>query len=843
MFFKRLTKDKRPPAPPAAASRDEASPGSVVPAPLGRSEAQKLSADALRLTVDAQTLGFKTTADLTPADGLIGQERAFEAIAFGLGLQADGFNIFVLGPAASGKSTAVTALLAETAAAWPQPPDWVYVPRFGDGRRPRALALPAGRGPALAEGVRVALDELWAALPTAFQSEDYRARRSVIDEELRAARDDAMANVRAKAAQQNIAILRTPLGFSVAPMHDGKVVRADVFNQLPATMRRDVETRVAALEAELAAVLAHAPQAAKQRRQLLHEINAETARHAVEEALDPLSSAFADCPDVATFLADLEQDLIANADHLAAIGLARPPSAARACGALDGYLVTVVATQSAETAGAPVVPLGAPSVAALTGVVARAEARDQTQAADGPTALAIRPGALHRANGGVLLIKARDLTASPPLWDALKHALKTGEIRMLPGGAEPGTTPSPLAPEPEPIPLSVKVVLLGDGEALHQLDHAAPDFTRLFKVQADFDDTLARSPENDRSYARLIASMTALHGLRPIDAGGVARLIEEAQRLAEARERLTLEIGRIADIALEADHWARASEHATITADDIRRALDQRSRRSERVRTQAHDAIERGVVLVATSGAKIGQVNGLSLASRSSGGGFARPVRVSARVHAGRGGITDIERDSSLGGALHSKGVMILSGYLAGHFAEDAPLALAATLVFEQSYEPVDGDSASAAELFALLSALSGVPVRQDLAVTGSVNQWGEVQAVGGVNEKIEGFFDVCAARGLTGTQGVIIPEANRQHLMVREDVVVAVREGRFNVFAIKTADEGIALLTGLEAGEKGPSGFGAETVNGRVAARLKTFAERTRAGLGANRRDPGSAA
>ena len=395
------------------------------------------------------------------------------------------------------------------------------------------------------------------------------------------------------------------------------------------------------------------------------------------------------------------------------------------------------------------------------------------------------------------------------------------------------------------MPLAIKIVLFGDAESYQQLEASDAEFTRYCKVQADFDDTIARSSENERNLARLIASIVARHALKPVEAAGVARLLDGASRIAENRERLTLEVGRLTDILQEADHWARAETRTAISADDIRKAIEQRARRTDRARTQAHDAIERGVVLVDTSGAKAGQVNGLSFAAKS-GPGFARPVRITARVHLGGGRVTDIEREVSLGGPLHSKGVMILWGYLAGRYADDVPLALAASLVFEQSYEPVDGDSASAAELFALLSALADAPVRQDLTVTGSVNQLGEIQAVGGVNEKIEGFFDLCAARGLTGTQGVLIPEANRQHLMLREDVVAAVKDGRFSVSTIKTADEGIALLTGLEAGQKTAEGFGAATLNGRVAARLRNFAEKARlyeADAGRRGATPGKAA
>ena len=846
MFFKRLSREKRPPAaaPEAVSKVENAGSSGIIPALLSRTEAQTLSAADLRRTVDASSLGFKTTDDLTPADGLIGQERALEAIKFGLAMPADGFNIFVLGPQASGKHTAVRALVSAIAAAAETPSDWVYAPNFDDPLRPRALSLPAGRGPRFARGVREALTELSVALPAAFRSEDYRARRRVLDEELRATSDDALAHIFAKAAQQNIAVLRTPLGFGVAPMHDGKVVKSEVFNQLPATMRRDVETRVAALEKELQTVLANAPEAERARRTQLAALNAETARHAVEDCLDALSAEFAELPEVAAHVADMETDIVANCERFAEIPSRDAALDAFEDGFFGRYLVTVMASAAPDT-GSPVLELTQVSAPVLTGFIEAAPSgRSVSHATLSYATLRLRPGALHRANGGLLLIEARDLLASPESWQALKRALKAGKIAVA---ASPDATggASAAAIAPQPVPLAIKIVLFGDAESYQQLEASDAEFTRYCKVQADFDDTIARSSENERNLARLIASIVARHALKPVEAAGVARLLDEASRIAENRERLTLEVGRLTDILQEADHWARAETRTAISADDIRKAIEQRARRTDRARTQAHDAIERGVVLVDTSGAKAGQVNGLSFAAKS-GPGFARPVRITARVHLGGGRVTDIEREVSLGGPLHSKGVMILWGYLAGRYADDVPLALAASLVFEQSYEPVDGDSASAAELFALLSALADAPVRQDLTVTGSVNQLGEIQAVGGVNEKIEGFFDLCSARGLTGTQGVLIPEANRQHLMLREDVVAAVKDGRFSVSTIKTADEGIALLTGLEAGQKTAEGFGAATLNGRVAARLRNFAEKARlyeADAGRRGATPGKAA
>jgi len=822
MFFKRLTKTKSAPTPPplfddaksgAGSATTEAKPSGVTP----------LEATDLRRTVDSKALGFKTTAELEPATGLAGQERALAAIDFGLSMRARDFNIVVVGPSSTGKSTSVRAHLAKIAAASQTPSDWVYVNNFADPCRPRALSLPPGRATALAQGVEAALRELMATLPAAFATEDYRARRHAIEEESRVVQEDAVEAIRLRAAQQNIALLRTPRGFGMAPMHDGKVVRSEVFSQLPEAMRRDVEARITALQSELEAVLANAPKADKRRRQQLAELNQEVARAVVEDALDGLSATFAELPEVASILADIETDLLANASLFAEAKDTVPQVDPGRDARFRRYLVNVLVSSRNEKAGAPVCEAADPTLTNLIGHVA------QVPNGDGLVAdfLTIRPGALHRANGGALMLDARRILAVPQAWNGLKRALEAGEVRIAP--PEPAPQGAAPALTPEPIPLAIKIVLLMDAEDFQALEQSDPDFTQLFKVQADLDETLARNSDNDRLFARVAAAIVDTHGLKPVDAGGVARLMEEAARIAEDRDKLILETGRVADILREADYWSESENRKVTGADDIARALKERARRTDRLREHMQESVARGVVLVDTAGSKVGQINALSLVQKGHLS-FGRPARITARVHLGKGRVTDIEREVALGGPLHSKGVMILWGYLAGRFAQDVPLALAATLVFEQSYDVIEGDSASAAELFALISALADVPLRQEIAVTGSVNQWGEVQAVGGVNEKIEGFFDVCAARGLTGTQGILIPAANRQNLMLREDVVAAVRDGRFTITAIKTIDEGIALLTGLVAGEKDAEGrFGAETVNGRVEARLKTFAERAR--------------
>jgi lon-related putative ATP-dependent protease len=791
---------------------------------------QPLEASELRRVVNPATLGFKTTDELSPISGLIGQDRALKAIQFGTSIKSHDFNIFVLGPPASGKSTAVKTHLAPKAAEAPTPTDWAYVYNFEDPNRPRALQLPHGRAKVLAKGMIAALDELRSVLPALFESEDYQVRRRAIDEQFRSGQEEALEALNSKAQGQNIAILRTPTGFTMAPMHEGKVVKPEVFNALPESMRKDVESKIEGLQKELEGILERMPKADKKRRAQLSELNEEVSRQAVQEALNDLIAAFSDVPQALDFLRAAGFDLIRNVGLFLMTGeeenaIVRQSVDVARDARFRRYMVNVIVPNGeGGAAGAPIVEELNPTYGNIIGRVEHV-AQMGTLVTD---FLLIKPGALHRANGGYLMMDARKLLLSPFAWEALKRALKAREIRIEQPTEMSGLI-STQSLDPEPIPLDLRVVLFGDRELYYLLSAFDPDFSRLFKVQADFDDTIARSSENDQAYARVIASIVKEHGLKPIDAAGVARVIDEGARLADDREKLSIEIGRIADIVREADYWSSEAKRKTTTRADVARAVEEQIQRADRLRDRAQETIERGVVLVDTEGAKVGQINGLSVLQLGSFA-FARPSRITARVRLGSGRVMDIEREAKLGGPLHSKGVMILWGFLAGRYALDVPLALAATLVFEQSYGGVEGDSASSAELYALLSALSEVPIKQSLAVTGSVNQRGEVQAIGGVNEKIEGFFDVCKARGLNDEQGVLIPKSNVQHLMLREDVVEAVRNRQFGIYPVATIDEGIEILTGVKAGEREPgAAFPAGTINRLVEDKLKSFAERAR--------------
>ena len=819
MFFKRSSQPNDPRGAPSVAS------GEVTTA---AARPQPLEASALRRVVNPSSLGFKTTDELLPINGLIGQERALKAIQFGANIKSHDFNMFVLGPPASGKSTAVRAQLGPKAAEAAPPDDWVYVYNFETPNRPIALKLPHGRAKTLAKGMIAALDELRNVLPARFEGEEYQARRRAIDEQFRSGNEEAVDTLSKKAQSQNIALLRTPTGFAMAPMHEGKVVKPDVFNALPEAMRRDVENKIAALEKELGAILERLPQSDKRRRTQLSELNEEVGKSAIRDALFDLHESLNDVPAAAAYLEAAGQDMVRNVGLFLAGGeednaIVKRPVESAQDPRFRRYLVNTMASETL-TEGAPIIEEDNPT---FGNVIGRVEhfAQMGTLVTD---FLLIKPGALHKANGGYLLVDARRLLLSPFAWEALKRAIKAREIRIEQPAETVGLV-STQTLDPAPIPLNVKVVLFGDRELYYLLAAHDPDFSRLFKVQADFDDTIKRSPENDNAYARLIASVVKQYGLKPLDAAAVARILDEGARLADDGEKLSIELGRISDIVREADYWSDQAKRKITGKLDIIRAIDEQIQRADRLRDRGLEIMERGIVLVDTEGTKVGQINGLSVLQLGSFS-FGRPSRITARVRLGSGRVTDIEREVKLGGPLHSKGVMILWGLLAGRYALDGPLAMAASLVFEQSYGGVDGDSASSAELYALLSALSEVPIKQSLAVTGSVNQQGEVQAIGGVNEKIEGFFDLCRSRGLNEEQGVLIPRSNTQHLMLREDVVEAVKNGQFAVHAVSTIDEGIEILTGVKAGERGPEGwFPAGTINRLVEDKLTLFAERGR--------------
>ena len=787
----------------------------------------------LRPGIDANSLGFKTTEDLDPTVGLIGQERALSAIRFGASIKQPDFNLFVLGPPGSGKTTAVKNYLQSTAANEPAPGDWVYVNNFKDSNKPKAIELPRGRAAELSQGMIDAISELSTAIPATFESDDVQSRRRIIEEEFRSTQEEAFEELNQKAIGQNIALMRTPTGFVLAPSHEGKVVKPEVFNEMPATMRTEIEEKIEVLQSELQEVLEQLPKLDKQRRAEIRELTEEIADLAVRQTIAGLKDRFSEIPDVLAFLDHVKEDLIKHVDQFLAertedgtaispaesTDLERDPRFRR-------YMVNVMVSNEP----APDEPdgMGAPIIEELNPNYGRLIGRSEHIAQMGALMtdfMLLKAGALHRANGGYLLIDAVKILTNQFAWDALKRALREEAIRIeVPN--EMGGVISTQTLDPDPIPLRVKVVLFGDHQLYYRLSGADPEFEHFFKVQADFDDTIDRTAENNLAYAGLIASIVKKYELKPVDASGIARMIERGSRLAADNQKLSVEIGKLADIIREADYWASDAGREVISRKDVARAIDESTHRADRLRDKGEEMITRDIINLDTDGAVVGQINGLSVLSLGNLS-FGKPTRITASVRMGEGRVTDIEREVDLGGPIHTKGVMILWGYLAGQYATEAPFSLAASLVFEQSYGGVDGDSASSTELYCLLSALSGIPIKQGFAVTGAVNQKGQVQAIGGVNEKIEGFFDLCETRGLTGEQGVLIPASNVQHLMLREDIVKAVGNGKFAIYEISTINEGIEVLTGVAAGERDNKGLYPEgTVNRLAEDRLVSFAQ-----------------
>lgn len=820
--------------------------------------------DLLYRACDTSHFDFDTTLDLEDHSGLVGQERALEALSFGTAIRRQGYNIFVLGPDGAGKHEAVLRFLAGITQRERAPSDWVYVNNFQTPHKPVALQLVAGTGRTLKEGMLRVIDDLKVTIPSVLESEEYQNRRQSIDEEFQEKQEHVFEELRVKAEGEGIALLRTPAGFAFAPVHDGNVLKPDEFNALPESERKRIESTIQSLQKELAETLERIPAWQKEHHQRMRDLNREVAERSVERAMRDLRALFVTLPPVTAWLDAVMADLVENIGTFAVSRGEDVPEQMRMMAAMQAllqgrsggpsgtdpfrrYEVNVVVDNGREgrttgTAsrraqdvadaggyiggGSPIVYEDHPTMANLLG---RVEHMSQMGALVTDFML-IKPGALHRANGGYLLIDALKILREPLAWEALKRAIRRRKI-MVESAGEYLSLVSTVSLEPDPIPLDAKIILLGDRYLYYMLSNLDPDFSELFKVAADFEDEIDREPENDLLYARLIAGTCREENLLPIDRAGVGRLIERSSRQAEDAEKLSTIMRPIVDLMCEADHIARSAGATLITVDHIDEAVEAQIARADRLRERSLEMITRDIIIVETEGECVGQVNGLSVLSMGSVS-FGRPSRITARVRMGLGSarIVDIEREVALGGPIHTKGVLILSGYISGQFLPEIPLSMSASIVFEQSYGGIDGDSASSAELYALISALAEAPIAQGLAVTGSVNQHGEVQAIGGVNDKIEGFFDICMRRGLTGDQGVLIPAANVKHLMLRQDVVDAVERGMFAIYPVEHIEEGVELLMGAPAGVRQADGsFPPGTVFARAEERLAAFADNQR--------------
>ncbi|MEN9420406.1 MAG: hypothetical protein RI988_4027 [Pseudomonadota bacterium] len=815
---------QQPSTPATPATPATAAPSGHPPHPLAQPP------EALYRACESSELDMHAAGAQASGASPFGQARAAQALQLALEIPASGYNAFVLGPPGSSRHALVEALLHAHAATQPPAPDWVYLYNFADPNRPRALSLPPGEGGKLRDAMQRFVGELGRALATAFEGDEYRSRLDAIQADTKQREEQALQALGTRAAAQGVALLRTPQGFAFAPMKDGEPLATEAFEALSEDERERLGRAIQGLRDELHQLLHELPRMRRQMQSRLREATRETMALAAGHLIDELRERFAHLEPATAFLGEVLQDILDAGEQLrthghdeddaSPAGLVGSAEGVGAIGltgslALHRYRVNLL-VGSTPGAPAPVVVCDHPTVANLIGRIDHT-AHMGTLLTDFTL---VRAGALHRANGGSLVLDALKVLSEPWSWPALKRALRAGEVRIesLPqmlGWL--GTVPL----EPEPVPLMLKVVMVGEREQYYMLQALDPEFGELFRIAADVEDDVERHAGHTAQLAALLAAMASTHGLRPLQREAVARLVEHGARMAQDAARLSTRTGSYLELLHEADACARRAGRDQVQREDVNAALAARLHRIDRLHTELLEAITRGTLIIHTSGAQVGQVNGLAYTELGELR-FAYPVRVTATARLGDGELLDIERESTLGGPIHSKGVMILSAFLAARYAQELPLSLSASLVFEQSYGPIEGDSASLAELCALLSALAVLPIRQPVAVTGSVNQFGTVQAVGGINEKIEGFFALCRARGLQEEPGVIIPQANVQHLMLNEEVVQAVRQGRFHVWAVEHIDQAIELLTGVPAGAPDAKGqVPPGSVNHRVASQL----------------------
>jgi predicted ATP-dependent protease len=775
--------------------------------------AQTLAPEQLLTRCDPASISLAEPA----AAAIVGQPRAVAAIEYAIATPHAGHHLFVAGPPGSGRRALVRhAVEQRLRSNGVTRSDWVYVNHYAQPHKPLALELPAGRGTKLRDEMKTLLRDLRAMIRTMFESEEYATEVERIDAEFKERAEQAFIEVGKEAHRRGLAMVRTPVGFTVAPQKDGEVMPPQVFESLPPEQRAELQKAMGEVQDQLVRALRSSMRLRKEHADRVRELNRSMTRVAAEHALEDIRERHADLPKVAAWLESVVADVVEHAEDFRAHGEEESSSESGEDHAdLARYEVNLLLDATAED-GKALVEADLPTVPNLVGRVDHI-ARFGMLLTDFRL---IKGGLLHRANGGHLLIDAFKLLTQPYAWQTLKRALLRGEIRIEAVAEQLGLI-STVQLEPEPIPLKVKVVLVGTREICALLQAYDEEFDQLFRVVADLGDDMPREDGNVRALAATLAAQSREAGLLPPDAPALAACVDHGARLAEDSTRLTAQVRRLLDVLHEADHLARRRGAAAIGRDDVGAAIAARRERAGRVNEKLGEAVQRGILLIDTAGERVGQVNGLSV-YEVGGEAFGAVIRISATTRLGHGEVIDVQRETHLGGPIHAKGVMILSSFIAARFSRQQPHSLLASLVFEQTYGLVEGDSASLAELAALLSSIADLPLRQGWALTGSVNQFGQAQAIGGVNQKIEGFFDVCAARGLDGTQGVMIPAANVSHLMLRDDVVEAVRAGRFAVRSVETIDDVMECLTGLPAGV--PQAAREDTVNGRIARRLRDF-------------------
>ena len=784
-------------------------------------------------TCKTEDFNFQCTDELTPLDRFIGQDRALDAIRFGLEVDKPGYNLFVTGLTGTGKTSAIKAHLEsiiedmERQEKSKPPCDWCYAHNFDDPDRPFALSLPAGEGKSLRSRMTYILALLREEMPKVFKSEQFEAERREMEEKGRLTTQEIMGALEQDARSQGFAVQMNQTGVTIFPMVENRAMSPEEYQALEEEQRKSVDEVRNQLMQQTQETMAKVREAEKESWDLIHDHERSAAEHRVADIFRPTVNAYENVPEVNHYLRHLADNVL---DHLnlfkddeavpsqtaPPMGSA-PPSESVPGNPFLAFEINLLVDNS-DVVTSPIVVEPNPNWGNLFGRIER-RATMGTYFSDHSM---LKPGSIHQANGGYLVLNARDVLTYPPVWEGLKRVIRNREIR-LEDPAEQNGFFVPQGLRPEPIPLDIKVIITGDESTYRLLTTVDnEDFWDLFKVKAEFDNKVDITPDNIDAYCAFICRTCEDEGLRAFDANGAARVIEFAARMVSDQKKLSTRFGQIKDLLIESDYWAGQASCELVLGEHVEQAVNKKIHRLNIVEERVQEMVENGSVLLDFTGSVVGQVNGLAVYDLGDFS-FGRPSRITAQTFAGREGVINIEREASLSGSTHDKGVLILSGYLGAKFGQERPLTLSSSLCFEQSYDGVDGDSASSTELYAIMSSLSGLPLKQNLSVTGSVNQMGEIQPIGGVNQKVEGMFDVCRIAGLTGDQGVMVPHQNLRNLMLRADVVAAIKEGKFHIYSVRTIDEGLEILTGVTAGERGPHGeFPEGTVNGLVEKRLR---------------------
>ncbi len=777
--------------------------------------AKELEAEKLRWRCDEESLSFSNTRDLTESPGVIGQDRAIEAIEFGMGIDSNGFNIFAMGVSGAGRTSIVKEFVEERAGEMPVPDDWCYIFNFEEPHKPKALRLPAGKGREFRDDMEDLIEKLKGDIRKALQREDFEKERNRLMNEMQRRQSEKMTELEKSAREWGFTIQQGPQGFMITPLkEDGKPMSSQELGELSQEKRDEIQKRGQEIQNEVQEAMGSIREMESRTREQLGELERNTILFAVEHYIEDMKEKYEESERVKEYLQEVKDDVVKNARSLAipeqqagaqmavqqAAGQQQQRAAAQQQSVEGRYRVNLVVDNS-STQGAPVITEMRPTYNNLIGKLER-KAQMGMLYTDFSM---IKPGVLHQANGGYLIMEAMHLFQYPFSYNILKHALKEGEAKLT-DPMDMFQAISTESLEPEPIPLDIKVILIGNPRVYYLLQAYDEEFNELFKVKADFNSFIDRSDDSIKLYSQFLATRCQEEGWNHFDRGGAARMIEYGSELTQDQSKISTRFADICDLAREADYISRKDGAEEIRREHVQRAVDAKKRRSSRIEELIQEMIAKGDIFIDTDESVKGQVNGLAVAQLGDYS-FGRPTRITARTYVGRAGVVNIDREAEMSGPIHNKGVMILSGYMNGVFGQERPISLSASLVFEQNYEGIDGDSASSTELYALLSSLAEAPMAQGIAVTGSVNQLGQIQPVGGVTKKIEGFYDVCKNLGLTGAQGVIIPAVNSKNLMLKQEVVDAVRGGNFHVYPVGTVEEGMEILTGLPFGERDAQG------------------------------------